>query len=92
MSVKECAPDGVSESPKHNLIIPTLLSGEQNFEIKQLPLHTKLYLYNNLGQLIYRNENYNNEFNAITTKPGVYYYNLQLEDGSVLKGKLCVVK
>ena len=68
--------DEVSVMKKFN--IPTLIGGDHIFEINSLPEWCMLYLYNTLGQIVYRNDNYNNDFNSINVRSGIYYYNIQL--------------
>ena len=50
-----------------------------------------LHLYNTLGQIVYINSNYNNDFNSINVRSGIYYYNIELPNKEVYKGKLCIV-
>ena len=78
--------------PQPELMIPTLIGGSQNFEIKGLPVSSTLYLFNSLGQTVYYNSAYNNAFNTINLSSGIYYYYLKLSNGDLYKGKLCVIK
>ena len=73
------------------LVIPSLLSGNQVFEIKGLEGTTELFLYNSLGQIVYKNTDYKNNLNTIEFETGIYYYYLKLNNGEVHKGKLCIV-
>ena len=78
-------------APVISLFIPTIISGDQQFTIKGLPANSELYLFNVLGQLVYKRENYNSELNALEYSTGIYYYRLQTTDGNTYKGKLCII-
>lgn len=89
VSVSEC-----SDAPPilvEDLLIPTLLSGNQIFVIKGLEGTNELFLYNSLGQVVYKNTNYKNDLNTIEFETGIYYYYLKLNSGEVYKDKLCIV-
>ena len=79
------------DPPIEELFIPTLMGGNQIFEIKGLQGTTELFLYNSLGQIVYKNTNYKNNLNTIEFETGIYYYYLKLNNGEVHKGKLCIV-
>ncbi len=71
--------------------IPTIIKGDNIFDITSLPEGSVLYLFNSLGQIVYKNDNYNNDFNSINVRSGIYFYNIELPDKEVYKGKLCIV-
>lgn len=61
------------------LVIPNVLSGNGDgmndlFVIQGLPPGTRLTIYNRWGFMIYRNENYANDFDGSAYTEGVYYY------------------
>ena len=73
------------------IVIPSLFNSNESFEIKSLPVNSKLYIYNSLGQLLYKSESYKNEYRLSNLPTGIYYYNLVLRDGTIYKGKFSVV-
>jgi hypothetical protein len=86
--VKYCAPP-VNYG---QLTIPTLLTGEQQFYINALPPNTTLYIYNALGQIVFKTDNYDNRFNTNTLGSGIYFYYLQNSAGNEQRGKVCVIR
>jgi hypothetical protein len=81
--------DDVSVIKEFN--IPTLIGGDNIFQINGLPEGCILHLYNSLGQIVYRNSSYNNDFNSIHVRSGIYYYHIELPNKEVYKGKLCII-
>jgi hypothetical protein len=79
-------------TPAVPLGIPTLLTNDQTFFITSLPENSSLTLYDSRGRLLYREENYQNEFSVINLNAGMYFYQLTLPDQTVQNGKFCVVK
>jgi OOP family OmpA-OmpF porin len=73
------------------IIIPSLISGNQAFEIKGATEPLELYLYNSIGQVVCKDMDYKNTLNAIELRIGIYYY-IKLNNGEVHKGKLCILK
>ncbi len=71
-------------------MIPSIIGGNNIFEINGLPDNCILYLYNTLGQIVYKNENYKNDFNSINLRSGIYYYYVELLGKEIHKGKLCI--
>ncbi|MGZ4053662.1 MAG: T9SS type B sorting domain-containing protein [Bacteroidia bacterium] len=78
--------------PATELIIPTLLSSNDMFEIKGLPVNSTLFLFNSIGQFVFNTSNYDNKLNLINFSAGVYYYYLKLPNSSIYKGKFCIIK
>ncbi len=72
--------------------VPTILKKNELFTIAALPENTGLEIFDTRGRLIYRNENYQNDFRASNLAVGVYAYRLNFSDGSSQKGKVCVVE
>lgn len=68
------------------LVIPTLIGPSETFSIQGLPENSTLILYNGLGQLIYKNENYDNSLSGLSA--GIYYCRLRLPDGSEQAAKV----
>jgi hypothetical protein len=72
--------------------VSTILKKSESFIISALPENTGLEIFDTRGRLIYRNENYQNDFRASNLAVGVYAYRLNFADGSSQKGKVCVVE
>ncbi len=72
--------------------VPTILKKNELFAISALPENTGLEIFDTRGRLIYRNENYQNDFRASNLAVGVYAYRLNFSDGTSQKGKVCVVE
>jgi len=79
----ECgyASDTLSVYAPQNIFIPNLITPNEDgmndyFQIQGLPINQYglLKVYNNWGQLVYENNNYNNSWNASELSSGVYYY------------------
>jgi hypothetical protein len=52
----------------------------------------KLTIYNRWGQLIYKNEEYQNTWPASAVDAGVYYYSVDVKDETYCKGWINVLK
>lgn len=89
VSVIECSE--IPAIPAAELIIPSLIGGNHMLEIKGLQGTCELQLYNSLGQIVYKNVKYQNDLNVLQFDTGIYYYYLQLANGDVRKGKICIV-
>ncbi len=76
---------------QENLFIPSYISGDDFFEIQGLSENNELLIFNSLGQIIYKKQNYSNKFSALQVNTGMYYYSLRMSNGNVSKGKLLVV-
>ncbi|MBS1659003.1 MAG: gliding motility-associated C-terminal domain-containing protein, partial [Bacteroidetes bacterium] len=76
------------------LIIPNLLSayGNSTWQIGNLPPKTEVMLYNALGQLVFRSENYANELTAAQLAAGMYFYEISPPQREEQKGKLVVIR
>ena len=63
-----------------NVFTPYPSSPGQNdyFEIKNLPAHTKLFIYDRWGLLVYKSEYYRNDWDAYGLKSDVYYYVIEI--------------
>lgn len=85
--------DTISVSIKElSLIIPTILFSEQAFQITNLPGQSKLKIYNALGQLIYYNQNYQNNYVPIVAN-AIYFVELIYSDNgkeNIYRGKLLI--
>ncbi|MBS1658388.1 MAG: gliding motility-associated C-terminal domain-containing protein [Bacteroidetes bacterium] len=82
------------QHPVLPLIIPNLLSayGNSTWQIGNLPPKTEVMLYNALGQLVFRSENYANELTAAQLAAGMYFYEITPPQREMQKGKLVVVR
>jgi hypothetical protein len=74
------------------LAIPTLITTNEYWELKHLEPNTQVWLYNSIGQLVYKEGNYQNKLNAQLLASGIYIYNIETARGDFYKGKLEVVK
>jgi len=79
------------EPPFIPLSIPTLISSEAPFYIKGLPTSSQLKLYNQLGQIIFQTDNYDNLLAAANFASGMYYYTLRTLSGDEYRGKICII-
>lgn len=63
-----------------NVFTPYPLSPGQNdyFEIKNIPAHTKLFVYDRWGLLVYKSDYYMNNWDAYGLKSDLYYYVLEI--------------
>lgn len=62
-----------------NVFTPNNDGVNDTFIIKNLPFNSNLSIYNRWGNLIYRNNNYQNDWKPIDEVAGTYYYILQTE-------------
>jgi hypothetical protein len=88
ITVNDCTPP----PPSPAFSIPTLLTGNELFYITSLPINANLELYDSRGRLVYKENNYQNNFNSEQLVAGVYLYQLSFPDGTFMKGKICKVK
>jgi hypothetical protein len=86
--------DTVEQAPELPLIIATLLSiyGNSTWQIGNLPQNSKVSLFNALGQLVYRSENYAHELTARQLAAGMYFYEITPPAADMQKGKLVVIR
>ena len=72
-------------------LIPTIWSrSSEYYTIGALPSNSSFEVYNTIGQLIYNNKNYNNNWNTNQVSNGIYIYRLSLQNGKVYNGKIFV--
>ena len=72
-------------------LIPTIWSrSNEYYTISALPSNSSFEVYNTIGQLIYNNKNYNNNWNTNQVSNGIYIYHLSLQIGKVYNGKIFV--
>jgi hypothetical protein len=74
--------------PTQNLIIPTYIKNEEYFYITDLPANSNLQVYNAIGQLVFKENNYTQKLNTQQLSTGIYFYNLQLPSGEAYRGKV----
>jgi hypothetical protein len=79
-------------TPPAQFYVPTLLTAGELFFISALPENSALELYDARGRLVFRGDNYRNDFNTANLAAGVYGYNLKFADGTAQTGKICVVR
>jgi hypothetical protein len=73
---------------KTNWISSTWIKGTGNYMINNLQANTSFEIYNSLGQLIYRNYKYDNNWNPDSLATGIYFYKIKVENGNIFKGKI----
>lgn len=80
--------------PIEPLIIPSMLSASSdvNWQFINLQENTSLKLYNAIGQLEFSTANYQNNLAVSLLAAGIYFYEVHLESGEMLKGKLVVIR
>jgi hypothetical protein len=72
-------------------LIPTIWSrSNEYYTISALPSNSSFEVYNTIGQLIYNNKNYNNNWNTNQVSSGIYVYRLSLQNGKLYNGKIFV--
>ena len=70
-------------------LIPTIWSKANGvYTIPSLPSNSNFTIYNLVGQLIFSNKNYKNNWDTQQLSNGIYLYNLKLLDGKEYKGKI----
>jgi hypothetical protein len=81
--------------PTEEPIMPNVLLYGNNLQIKNLHSNTSLKIYNELGQIIYENKNYQNNWQALVSA-GIYLIKLNYKDSTnqdlTLSLKLLVLK
>jgi len=71
--------------------IPTLWSrNDGNYKIPSLPANATLSIYNTIGQKVFSDKNYSNNWDTGAFSSGIYIYNLKLANGKEFKGKIFV--
>lgn len=83
--VEDCTP-GIP------LNIPTLLKSDEIFFVTSLPENSTLEIFDSRGRLIFKEENYQNDFSVVNLAAGIYLYELKFPDQTIQTGKFCVVK
>jgi WD40 repeat protein len=87
ISVINC--DTTIEQP--TFVIPTLWNrADGNYTISALPPNSTFEVFNTIGQVIYNNKNYSNNWNTNQVSEAIYIYRLQLTNGKQYKGKIFV--
>lgn len=72
-----------------HFFIPTLWSKANGaYTIPSLPSNASFTIYNLMGQLIFSNKNYKNNWDTQQISNGIYLYNLKLPNGEEYKGKI----
>ncbi len=88
--VEDTTHHGGGSSPP--LIIPNLLSTETPlWQIINMQSTTSVTLYNTLGQLVYKNKEYNNSLNITKLAAATYFYEVKY-GSKTYRGKLVVVR
>jgi len=78
------------------ILIPHLLTPNNDgfndvFFIPDLPIYTKLNIYDKKGILVFSSMNYKNDWSAEGLAAGIYYYEFFLPDGNIVNGAVDVV-
>lgn len=72
--------------------IPSLIQIGEVLQIDSLPDNSKLALYDARGRLVFRSEDYQNDFNTFLLSAGIYFYSFEFPDGRKQGGKICLVR
>ncbi|MEI6313095.1 MAG: T9SS type A sorting domain-containing protein [Bacteroidota bacterium] len=71
--------------------IPTLWNkNDGNYTISALSSNTHFEVYDMIGQLIFKDENYSNNWNTSKVSTGMYLYKLRLKNATEYSGKIFV--
>jgi gliding motility-associated-like protein len=62
------------------------------FEIKRLPKNSAIIIYDRWGLIVYKSENYLNNWDARELNGDMYYYELSLADTRKYKGFIKVIR
>lgn len=74
-----------------HFFIPTLWSkSDGNYNIPSLAANSSLAIYNTIGQKVFSDKNYSNNWDTGAFSSGIYIYNLKLANGKEFKGKIFV--
>ncbi len=84
VSVNDC-------TPLPQFYVPTIFKENELLFISAIPENSTLELYDARGRLVFRNENYGNDFHTGNLAVGIYAYGLKLADGTFQTGKICIV-
>jgi hypothetical protein len=76
----------VAQTPQ----LPSLIMAGDFFVVRHLPQGAQIMVYDALGQIIYREENYNNQWQPHLSQ-AIYFVNLYLPSGEELRGKVLVM-
>lgn len=99
-----CVYEKRMDIPILTLLVPNVITPdefpENNFfqilyggkPISESPFKASLNVYNRWGGLIFGNDAYKDDWNASNVQPGVYFYELNLENETTCKGWVQVIK
>lgn len=75
-----------------NMITPNGDGISETFSITNLSKYpnTELSIYDKSNKLVYKSENYQNDWDASSTSDGTYFYSLRFTDGSTQEGLITV--
>jgi len=91
ISVSENLDYGMSRILIPNLLTPNDDGFNDVFFIPDLPIYTKLNIYDKNGLMVFSTHNYKNDWKAEGLPAGIYRYEFFLPDGNVVNGSLDVV-
>jgi len=99
-----CVYEKRMDVPIYTLLVPNVFTPdefpENNFfqilyggrPVSESPLKVSLLVYNRWGGLVYKNNDYKNDWNASNVIAGTYYYDLIVENETACKGWVKVIK
>lgn len=73
--------------------VPTFITKQNSvFKINDLPSHTAIVLFDELGRVIYQSKNYLNDFDFNVLPSSTYFYSIKFADGSFQNGKVVWIR
>lgn len=84
---------GIKKCPS---IVPNIITNNQDglndsFFIQNLIPNTKVMIFNRWGNLMYRSDNYQNDWKPTHVSPGCYFYIVDIPDQTTQKGVLYII-
>jgi len=71
---------------------PQIIGKGGAFKILNLPPNNSVNLYDAMGQIVFEQYNYTNNFNLDVIAEGIYFYKIVLPDGIIINGKLLILE
>jgi hypothetical protein len=71
---------------------PQIIGKGGAFKILNLPPNNSVNLYDAMGQIVFEQNNYTNNFNLDVIAEGIYFYKIVLPNGIIINGKLLILE